>query len=158
TAARRATDFTPTFDEAYLAAVVPFTEQVLGQAWPEDAQLGGADAFLAFIEQELKPFIAGRYPADVEDTTLLGHSLGGLFTLHALFTSPRSFARYVALSPAAQYGDEILFREEAALGDVSARLFMGVASEDSPEILESAPRLHAAIEARARPGLHYRYR
>lgn len=156
-AARRATDFTPIFDEAYLAAVVPFTEQVLGQTWPEDAPLGGANTFLDFIERELKPFIAARYPANGEDTTLLGHSLGGLFTLHVLFTSPRSFARYVALSPAANYGDEVLFREEAALGDVSARLFIGVASEDSPEILASAPRLHAAIEARARPGLRYRY-
>lgn len=40
-AARRATDFTPTFDESYLAAVVPFTEQIFGRSWPEDASLGG---------------------------------------------------------------------------------------------------------------------
>lgn len=157
-AARRATDFTPTFDEAYLAGVVPFTEQVLGRSWPEDASLGGADAFLAFIDEELKPFVAAHYPVDLEDGTLIGHSLGGLFALHVLFTSPDSFKRYVALSPAAQYGDGILFREEAALPDAPARVFIGLGSEDSPEILEATPRLHAQIEARARPGLRYSYK
>lgn len=94
----------------------------------------------------------------MEDATLVGHSLGGLFTLHVLFTSPDSFKRYVALSPAANYGNEILFREEAALRDAPVRVFIGLGSEDSPEILDATPRLHAQIEARARSDMRYSYK
>lgn len=156
---RRATDFTPVHDEAYLDGVRPFTEQAFGVPWPDDAPLGRANAFLAFIDTELKPFLAARYAADLEDTTLVGHSLGGLFALHVLFTSPASFKRYIATSPSAQYGDEILFREEAD-GDSEepAHLFIGVASLDVPEIAESVPRLDLRIKQRARPGLRYAFK
>src|SRR3546814_19712655 len=47
---------------------------------------GGADDFLAFIEHELKPLIAQRYPVDARRQILFGHSYGGLFTLYTLFT------------------------------------------------------------------------
>src|SRR5687767_11287041 len=49
---------------------------------------GGAPQFLAFIEQDLKPFIASRYPIDGSDQTLVGHSFGGLFAAWTLLTSP----------------------------------------------------------------------
>lgn len=151
---RRAVDFTPTVDEAYLAQIKAATE-MLRAPWPAGVELGGAGAFLRFIDRELKPFLAARYPANVNDSTLVGHSLGGLFALHVLFTSPDSFTRYVALSPAAHYGDEVLLREERAFGDAAARLFIGLADADVPQILESTRRLDAQIRERARPTLHY---
>lgn len=158
-AARRAADFTPVHDEAYLDGVRPFAEQAFGVPWPDDAPLGRANDFLGFIDTELKPFLAPRYAADLEDTTLVGHSLGGLFALHVLFTSPASFKRYVATSPSAQYGDGILFREEADWDSQEAtHLFIGVASLDVPEIAESVPRLDLQIKQRSRPGLRYAFK
>jgi hypothetical protein len=64
----------------------------------------GADAFLAFIQEELMPYIDANYRTDGVDRTLVGHSYGGLFTLYALFTAPETFQRYLALSPALWYG------------------------------------------------------
>src|SRR5690606_13897695 len=125
--ARRLTDFTPTADEPGEIAMASLAaQQLFGmEGWPDDVPFGRADAFLAFIDEELKPFLAARYPAaDLADTTVVGHSLGGLFAMHVLLTSPDSFDRYVALDPS-PWGD-VLMREEAALGDVSARLFVGV--------------------------------
>lgn len=61
--------------------------------------LGGADAFLDFIADDLMPEIGRRLPADPERAALVGHSLGGYLTLHALLTRPRLFATYVAGSP-----------------------------------------------------------
>lgn len=156
--ARRATDFTPVHNDAYLANVGPVTRQIFGIPWPADAPLGKSDAFLEFINKELKPFVAARFPANIDDSTLVGDSLGGLFALHVLFTSPDSFSRYVALSPDTSYGKDVLFREEAALGNVNKRLFMGIASQDNPEIAEATPRLDAQIRAHARPGLIYTYK
>lgn len=154
---RRATDFTPVHDEAYLDGVRPFTQQIFGVPWP-DVPLGRAADFLAFIDEELKPFIASRYPVDLENAALVGHSLGALFTLHVLFASPDSFARYIAISPPAQYGNEVLFEEETRLAaGVNKRLFMGIGALDAPPTVESAPRLDAQIRASARPELHYRY-
>ncbi|OYX83210.1 MAG: esterase, partial [Azorhizobium sp. 32-67-21] len=57
-----------------------------------DVRTGGADAFLAFIEEELKPEIARRLAVDPARQAILGHSFGGLFVLHALFRRPQAFA------------------------------------------------------------------
>ncbi len=65
---------------------------------------GGADAFLDFVERELKPLIATLAPLDPSRQALYGHSYGGLCTLHALFTRPALFNCYLAASPSIWYG------------------------------------------------------
>lgn len=65
-----------------------------------DVRTGGADAFLAFIEEELKPEIARRVAVDPARQAILGHSFGGLFVLHALLRRPQAFARWISASPA----------------------------------------------------------
>src|SRR6185503_13901764 len=56
----------------------------------------GAADFLAFIEDDLKPFVAGRFPVDPGEQTLAGHSLGGFFSVYAFLNRPHAFKRYVA--------------------------------------------------------------
>jgi hypothetical protein len=70
---------------------------------------GGA-AFLAFIEQELMPFVAAHYRVDPSDRTLAGFSLGAIFALYALFQKPGLFHRIVA---ADGFDARILDLEEA---------------------------------------------
>lgn len=60
---------------------------------------GGRDAFLAFIENELKPAIAGECPVDMTRQTLFGHSLAGYFVLDVLARDGDTFQSYVAVSP-----------------------------------------------------------
>lgn len=72
---------------------------------------GGADAFLRFIETDVKPRIERRYRIDRGRQAVVGHSLGGLFVLHALFTRPDAFSVYAALSPSLWYGDRLAFSE-----------------------------------------------
>jgi ferri-bacillibactin esterase len=158
----RGTDFTAEPDDAYVAGMAAAIKSYFGQPYPANAPTGRAAAFLAFIDKELKPFIAARYPANIEDSTLVGDSLGALFTLHVLFTSPNSFSRYIAISPSQASGSknlQALFPEEAALGDVHGkRLFLGLAGRDNPDALDVTPRLDANITAHARPGLRYTYK
>lgn len=155
---RRAVDFTPSEDAEYLAQIAG-AYTTMGWGWPEGESLGQADTFLAFIQDELKPFIADRHPVDLDNAALLGHSLGGLFALHVLFTAPESFSRYLVLSPAAHYGGDILFAEEAMLGDAaSAQVFMAMGERDVPQIVEATPRLDAQLRARGRPGLRHTFR
>ncbi|MFD2032039.1 alpha/beta hydrolase [Ancylobacter dichloromethanicus] len=65
-----------------------------------EVRTGGADGFLAFIEDELKPEIARRVALDPSRQAILGHSFGGLFVLHALFRRPQAFAHWISASPA----------------------------------------------------------
>jgi predicted alpha/beta superfamily hydrolase len=77
-----------------------------GQTYPPhtpdgpDVRTGGADHFLAFIEEELKPEIARRIAVDARRQAIFGHSFGGLFVLHALFRRPDAFAAWISASPA----------------------------------------------------------
>jgi len=75
-------------------------------------QSGGADNFLLFMKNELFPFIETNYKADNNNRTLMGCSLGGLFTLYTLFTQPELFTGYAAASPAVGWDREVLYKYE----------------------------------------------
>lgn len=75
-------------------------------------QSGGAEKFLSFIRNELFPFVQARFATDTTQRTLMGCSLGGLFTMYTLFTHPSMFAGYVAASPAYGWDKEVLYRYE----------------------------------------------
>lgn len=82
------------------ARALDYTPPAPGHAAGE----GGAGRFLDFIETELQPLIAARYPVDGRRQALFGHSYGGLCTLHALFTRPAAFQCFIAASPSIWWG------------------------------------------------------
>ena len=107
---RRGFDFTPPPD----------------QSWADEAEpgdVGGADAFITFILDKLKPAIAQRAKINPEKQALFGHSLGGLFALYVLLTRPQAFDTYVAASPSIQYGDSQILNK---LAEIRKRGFPGM--------------------------------
>ncbi len=74
----------------------------------QDPTGGGAKKFLSFIKEELIPFIDSKFKTKKDDRTLMGSSLGGLFTLYALFNDPTVFKNYVLTSPAIQWDNGII--------------------------------------------------
>ncbi|RVA88385.1 alpha/beta hydrolase, partial [Mesorhizobium sp. M7A.F.Ca.CA.004.01.1.1] len=75
-----------------------------------EVRTGGAGEFLAFIEDELKPWVASRITVDASRQALYGHSFGGLFALYALFTRPSAFQTWIAASPAIYWEDRAIDR------------------------------------------------
>ncbi|TCK25769.1 alpha/beta hydrolase [Pseudonocardia endophytica] len=74
------------------------------------AQRGArADAFLAFVEDELHPEISRRYRFRGDDVGLFGFSYGGLFTLYALTAGSRLFSRFGACSPGVVVPDSRIY-------------------------------------------------
>ena len=65
---------------------------------------GGADKFLDFIQTELVPEIEKRY-ATHSYRIFAGHSLGGLFAIHALINRPALFNACIATSPSLWWDD-----------------------------------------------------
>ena len=114
-----------------------------GSRGPGDRRTGGQDAFLDMIAGRLLPELGRRLPLDAGDLTLFGHSLGGLFVLHALFTRPRLFARYAAADPSTWWNAEEPLREALA--------FRGGILAAGGRLDPAVPLLLANSGARPRP-------
>ncbi|WP_017999287.1 alpha/beta hydrolase-fold protein [Paracoccus sp. N5] len=85
-----------------------------GLRGPGERPTGGQDAFLALIADDLLPRLRRDHLVDLSALTLFGHSLGGLFVLHTLFTRPGLFARYAAADPSTWWNAGEPLREAAA--------------------------------------------
>ena len=79
-----------------------------------DDKWGGADLFLDFIENELKPQVERYNRIDKSRQALFGHSYGGLLAVHALFTRPSMFQTYLISSPSLSWNGRYILDEEAA--------------------------------------------
>jgi predicted alpha/beta superfamily hydrolase len=88
---------------------------------------GGADALLAHLADEVFPLVESRYPTQPY-RVVVGHSLGGLFAVHALASRPELFQGYVLLDPALWWdGGGVARRLEASFRghpDARARLVL----------------------------------
>jgi predicted alpha/beta superfamily hydrolase len=60
---------------------------------------GGADKFLAFLEEELDPWIRSKYNVSDRPAGILGDSFGGTFTFYAFQKQSKLFDRYWLGSP-----------------------------------------------------------
>ena len=78
------------------AAVPPFA--------PPPGSSGGADRFLEFISSELVPYLE-QHHRTAPMRVLVGHSLGGLFALHAIAKRPGLFTGYVVMEPSAWWNE-----------------------------------------------------
>ena len=120
-----------------------------GKARPED--YGGADDFHRFMMEELRPLIAQMNKVDPASQSLMGYSLGGLFTLHVMFHHPEAYRSYVAGSPSIWWNDrEVLggeaeFAKAVRVGKVSPRLLI---TSDSWEQDKNAPDMPTSGKAR----------
>ncbi len=106
---------------------------------PQFPTAGGADNFLKFIETELIPEVNKRYRV-TPYRILAGHSLGGLFTVHAMLTKPDLFQSYIAASPALNWDNQLAIKRAEEFfknrKEFNATLFMTLANE--PGELEDA--------------------
>jgi predicted alpha/beta superfamily hydrolase len=96
---------------------------------------GGADNFLKFFQTELIPEIEKQYRVQPY-RIFAGHSLGGLFAIHAMIAKPGLFNSYVAVSPSLQWENaEELKRAEDFFKnqkEMKVTLFVSIGNEPGP--------------------------
>jgi predicted alpha/beta superfamily hydrolase len=69
----------------------------------------GADDFIVFIDEILRPFIRKQFPGVIFDRDALhGHSWGGMFVIYALLRRPDLFDTFLAASPSLFWNDRYL--------------------------------------------------
>lgn len=125
----------------------------VAQADPKGS--GDAAKFYAFVKDKIIPFVEQNYPADSKQRVLMGSSFGGLFTLYAMFKDAALFSRYMAASPAVDYGDNFMFKQEAEYAkshkDLPVRLYMGVGSDEG--LTKPVEKMMKVIDSRRYQGL-----
>lgn len=107
-------------------------------------KVGGQHAFLAFIQDELKPLIEKKFKVNRDRQTLFGHSLGGLFVLHVLYTHPEAFQFFAAGSPSIWWNDQSILGEEREFIEkkgAKVDTFLFVGDRDAKHMVHDATRL-----------------
>lgn len=104
---------------------------------------GGWDRFLDFLTGELRGEIGRRYKTNPDRQSLFGHSLGGLFALHALYTRPGAFHAIIAASPSIFWHEAMTLKEER---DFVARLQAGKVPKVSRLLVVAGDREEAILE------------
>lgn len=124
------------------------------------AAAGGADPFLKFVGDEVVPKIERSYRTSGK-RMVAGHSLAGLWVLHAAMERPSLFDAYAAISPTLGWADRQLIgrlRDEAKKdGRFPAFVFVTMA-DDAPAYAEAYLALQELVNASPRLRSHWTLR
>lgn len=110
---------------------------------------GHSEAFIAFIEKELKPFIQDKYSKSTTNF-IIGQSLGGLLATEILIKKPYLFSHYLIVSPSLWWDDESLLKKieskefKHTIPD-STYVYVSVGNKEPKIMLSGAKRLYKVI-------------
>jgi uncharacterized protein len=109
---------------------------------------GGSAKFIAFIENELQPYIQLNYKTN-NSKTIIGQSLGGLLATEILCDKPDLFTQYIIVSPSLWWDRESLLKkltkklETTPLANKKIYLCVG---NEHPTMIADAKILNGILE------------
>lgn len=105
--------------------------------FPEDGG-GGADDYVAFLTNTVKPLVDGnlRTLPGVGSTVVIGSSMGGLISLHALLTRPDVFGHAGVMSPAFWTAPVESFTRVQTSPPPTGRIWLDIGGQENPEFPE----------------------
>ena len=138
-----------------------------GKPQPALAASGGRANVLTFITTELIPRIEHDYRT-APYRVFVGHSLGGITTINALYTMPEAFNAYVAIDPSLWWDKRVLLkqaRERFSKPGLAGRaLFVAQANTITPGDttlnmhFNSIIQFNSILETFNQSGLRYSYK
>jgi uncharacterized protein len=130
---------------------------------------GGMASFFQFIKTELIPHIERSYRT-APYRVFIGHSLGGITAINALYTTPETFNAYVAIDPSLWWDDGVLLKKAQSHfskpGLAGRTLFLAQAKASSTNPDDTTNGFHSRamllfnriLESDNRSGLRYAYK
>jgi len=119
---------------------------------------GQGDRFLRFLETEAIPAVEGAFRTD-SVRILVGHSLGGLFTLYAFAERPLLFKAHFAFSPSTWVGNQaivsILQRTLRERDTGETFLYLSLGSDEGNRMLSGFEAVRATLTSDAPPRLRW---
>ncbi len=129
---------------------------------PNQEESGYAAEFLKTIEEQIIPLVEHDYRADPSYRVLAGASLGGLFTLYAMYTKPGLFDAYIAATPAVVLNDDWILGYEDAFTksgrQLKGRLYVTVGGNEGANFVSGVLRYNYRVASRMYPDLAYEFR
>ena len=89
---------------------------------------GGSENFIAFLKQEVIPYIEALFRT-TEDRTIIGQSLGGLLATEIFLKHTDMFNQYIIVSPSLWWDDESLLALENPSITKQTKVFVAVGRE-----------------------------
>lgn len=121
---------------------------------------GGAEHFLRFLTEELRPWVDARYRTRDFDI-LVGHSFGGLFVTEVLDSEPSAFDAYISISPSLWWDGGEYVERVADLFDrhpeARGSLYMTMADEGG-DMLAGAWDFAGTLEMHAPKSFRWQWR
>jgi len=119
---------------------------------------GGAAQLTSFLREELIPYVNGHFRTE-PFRILIGHSLGGLFAVHALLGAPDLFQAHIAASPGLHWdrGSELDRAREVLVSTSPLKnyLYLTYSGADGDNIRTYTDRLVGLLRGSAPPGLSW---
>ncbi|KGJ98093.1 alpha/beta hydrolase [Thalassotalea sp. ND16A] len=104
-------------------------------------QTGQAEQHMAFMVDDLFPYIEQHYRTDPNNRTFIGNSLGGLFASYVLLNKPEMFKNYIIGSPSYWYDNKVIFDLETKRAKptkaIHANVFIAIGERET-KALESS--------------------
>lgn len=121
---------------------------------------GKADAFLAFFKKELIPYMEKTYNA-APYRILFGHSFGGVFNFHALYSEPKLFNAHIAVSPSLWFADKMLVKKGEEFfkknKELKNFLYYTIGGDEGAGMKNNANTLFDILKGNAAKGLEWDY-
>lgn len=122
---------------------------------------GGGGRFLAFISDELIPYIESNYRTH-PFRILEGHSLGGLFTADVLLEKPDLFDAHIIMSPSLWWNKEEMTQKADTFfnthREMDKSVFLSIGTEDGQGMRNELTRFVETIEKHQPVGLRWVHR
>ena len=116
---------------------------------------GGSARFIAFVENELQPFIQKNYKVS-NVKTLIGQSLGGLLSCEILAKKASLFNRYVIVSPSLWWDNESLLKNFKPDFSPNTEVYIAVGKEG--KVMEGdAKKLMTMLKQQGKAKIHFAY-
>lgn len=111
-------DYTPTDIDRKKTRAIDQNGEVYGQA----------EKYRRYVAEEVFPYVAQHFRADMKRKVFAGHSYGALFGAHVLLTSPAMFNNYILSSASLWFDNGVMFDTErryaAANVDLPAKVLL----------------------------------
>ncbi len=131
---------------------------VLAKKYPT---AGGANRFIAFIRDELIPFIEKNYRTQPYRLHV-GNSLGGLLVAHSFVTEPDLFNAYISISPPLHWNNfNTLTKMDQLLSGIplqSKFFYMTMADADREIMLKGTRDMAAVLARHPDQGVRFTYK
>lgn len=113
---------------------------------------GKADSYIAFIKNELLPYIENNYRVDTTDKCFFGHSLGGLLGAYILVEQPDLFNRYILGSPSLFWDNFVVVKRlsdksSMAAGNIKA-VFTYVGGDEGDMMIKPLDKFHEFLQVK----------